>query len=322
MELPQIDPIADPSGYLGIIRNPDGSITRTLKLPECPASSDGAVLSKDIPINKETNTWARVYLPRRPESSAAPATKLPLLIYYHGGGFILGSAAASFIHKFCCEIASEIPAVVVSVEYRLAPEHRLPAAYDDCMEALEWVGTTGEEWLTDSADFSKCFLMGTSAGGNIAYHVGLRAVTCVDRLMPVKIQGLILHHPYFGGVERTPSEVRLANDKVFPPCVADVMWDLGLPIGVDRDHEYSNPMTTERSHDFEKLRDQGWRVLVTGCDGDPMVDRQIGLVKMLKEKGVDAVGEFSKGGFHGVEHFDDSKAKILYSVVKNFVLSL
>ncbi|KAL7107221.1 hypothetical protein ACP275_06G040600 [Erythranthe tilingii] len=319
-----IDPNIDPYGYLGITQKSDGSITRRPEfLATCPADSDSKspVLIKDIPINQQNNTWARLYLPA-PESGAAPATKLPLLVYYHGGGFILCSPASSMFHAFCSRLAAEIPALVVSVEYRLAPEHRLPAAYDDSTEALDWIRTAADEWLTDQADFSNCFLMGTSAGGNIAYHVGLReVVTCVDQPNPLKIQGLILHQPFFGGVERTPSEIRLATDKVLPPLVADIMWDLALPVGVDRDHEYSNPIRAVRLEVLEKVKDQGLRLLVTGCDGDPLVDRQIELVKMLKDKGVDVVDKFSDGGFHGCEIFDDSKAIVLYAVLKKFVLN-
>ncbi|KAG8381414.1 hypothetical protein BUALT_Bualt06G0119600 [Buddleja alternifolia] len=244
MEVKRINPNTDPYGYLGIIKNPDGSIT---------------LLSKDIPINQANNTWARVYL-RRPENDVVPTTKQPLIVYIHGGGFILGSPSTPMFHKFCCDLANEITAVIVSVEYRLASEHRLPAAYDDCMEALHWASTTGEEWLTKYVDFSKCFLMGTSAGGNIAYH-------------------------------RTPSELKLANDQVCPPCVSDIMWGLALPIGVDRDHEYCNPMVGIKSDALEKMKDQWWKVLVTGCHGDSLVDREIECMKMLKEKGVDVIGE-------------------------------
>ncbi|KAG8381415.1 hypothetical protein BUALT_Bualt06G0119700 [Buddleja alternifolia] len=292
-----------------------------------PANSDPArnnliipVLSKDIPINQANNTWARVYL-HRPENDAVPATKQPLIVYFHGGGFILGSVATTMFHIFCNELAEEIPAVIVSVEYRLAPKHRLPAAYDDCMEALRWVSTAGEEWLTKYADFSKCFLMGTSAGGNIAYHVGLRAVMSGDDLMPLKIQGLILHQPYFGGVQRTPSEIRLADAEVCPPSVADIMWSQALPIGADRDHEYCNPMVGIKPDLLKKMKDQRWKVMVTGCDGDPFVDREIELMEMLKENGVDVVGVFTEGGCHGFEFFESSKARALYGVLKNFLLS-
>ncbi|KAG8381416.1 hypothetical protein BUALT_Bualt06G0119800 [Buddleja alternifolia] len=269
------------------------------------------LLSKDIPINQANNTWARVYL-RRPENDTVPTTKQPLIVYYHGGGFILGSAATSTFHKFCNELAEEIQAVIVSVEYRLAPKHRLPAAYDDCMEALCWVSTTGDEWLTKYADFSKCFLMGFSSGANIVYHVGLRAVACGDDLMPVKIKGLILQQPFFGGVQRTPSEIRLADDKVCSPYAADIMWGQALPIGVDRDHEYCNPMVGLKLDLLKKMKDRRWKVMVTGCDGDPFVDREIEFMEMLKENGVGVVGVFTKGGCHGFELFDESKARVLY----------
>ncbi|KAK4489478.1 hypothetical protein RD792_005287 [Penstemon davidsonii] len=322
-----IDPHVDPYGYLGMIRNPDGSLTR---IPEFLPTSTSSfkpnpnhvhVLTKDILINEEKKTWARLYLPKT-ESDSIPTKKLPLIIYYHGGGFVLGRASSLMFQNFCFQIANRIPALIVSVGYRLAPEHRLPAAYDDGMEALHWIKTIDDEWLTKYVDFSKCFLMGSSAGGNIVYHVGLRAIACVDDLLPLKIQGLIFHQPFFGGTQRTLSEVRLSNDKVFPPLVVDLMWELGLPIGADRDHEYCNPMVGIESEVLMKVKDQGWRLLVTGCCGDPLVDRQIEFMKMLKEKGLEVSGEFSEGGFHGCELFDDAKGEIFYGVVKNFVLSV
>ncbi|KAK4489474.1 hypothetical protein RD792_005283 [Penstemon davidsonii] len=319
-----IDPIVDPYGYLGMTRNPDGSITRKLEcVPTVPASykpdpNPFPVLTKYIPINLEKKTWARLYIPET-EFSSVPTKKLPLIIYYHAGGFIQGSAASLLFQNLCFQIADQIPAVIVSVEHRLAPEHRLPAAYDDGMEALHWIKTTKDEWLTDYADLSKCFLMGTSSGGNIVYHVGLRAVECVDDLAPLKIQGLIFHQPFFGGTQRTDSEVRLRNDKVIPPLVTDVMWELGLPVGVDRDHEYCNPMVGIKSKVLMKVKDQGWRLLVTGCDGDPLVDRQIEFTRMLKDKGLNVISEFIDEGCHGYEFF---KAEIFCDVVKNFVLSM
>ncbi|KAG8381417.1 hypothetical protein BUALT_Bualt06G0119900 [Buddleja alternifolia] len=324
-ETKPIDPYTDPYGFLGIIKNSDGSITRKQKL--VPANSDldrrnnpNPVLSKDIPINQANNTWARIYL-RRPESDATPTTKQPLIIYFHGGGFVLGSASTPIYHKFCCDLANEIPAVIVSVEYRLGPEHRLPAAYDDSMEALRWVSAAADEWLTKYADFSKCFLMGMSAGGNIAYRVGLRMVTCGEDLMPLKIQGLILHHPFFGGVQRTSSEIRMDVEKVCPLSLTDIMWELGLPVSADRDHEYCNPMIGIRPDLLQKMKGQRWKVMVIGGDKDPLLDREIEFMKMLKEQGVDVVGHFSEGGTHGFEFFDVSKAKILYGLVKNFILS-
>ncbi|KAL3834530.1 hypothetical protein ACJIZ3_009266 [Penstemon smallii] len=323
-----IDPNVNPYGYLGMARNSDGSITRIPEFfPTAPPSYNPAdpnhfpVLTKDIPINMEKKTWARLYIPET-EFNSIPAKKLPLIIYYHAGGFVQGSAATLLFQNFCFWMANQISAIIVSVEYRLAPEHRLPAAYDDGMEALHSIKITKDEWLTNYADLSKCFLMGTSSGGNLVYHLGLRAAACVDDLAPLKIHGLIFHHPFFGGTQRTLSEVRLNNDKVLPPLLTDVMWDMCLPIGVDRDHEYCNPMVGIKSKILMKVKDQGWKLLVIGCNGDPLVDRQIEFMRMIKDKGLDVIGEFSDGGCHSCEFMDESKAKILFGIVKNFVLSI
>ncbi|XVF05268.1 hypothetical protein REPUB_Repub05bG0157300 [Reevesia pubescens] len=136
-------------------------------------------------------------------------------------------------HDFCSDLAKIVPAIVVSVDYRLAPEHRLPATYDDAGEALHWIKITQEEWVRDYADLSNCYLMGSSAGSNIAYHVGLQVAGVVHELEPLKIKGLVLNYPLFGGIQRSALESRLINDPILPPIVSDVMWDLSLPIGVD-----------------------------------------------------------------------------------------
>lgn len=77
----------------------------------------------------------------------------------------------------------------MSVEYRLAPEHRLPAASDDAIEATHFIKNS-EVWFKEHADYSSCYVMGKSAGGNIAKHAGLR-VAHFDDFEPLKIKGLI-----------------------------------------------------------------------------------------------------------------------------------
>ncbi|XVE81031.1 hypothetical protein DITRI_Ditri15bG0030300 [Diplodiscus trichospermus] len=231
------------------------------------------------------------------------------------------SAASTIFHVFCSNMALELQAIIVSVDYRLAPEHRLPAAYDDAMEALHWIKTTQEEWLKRYADFATCFLMGTSSGGNMAYQAGLRAAKEADDLKPLKIQGLILHQPFFGGYEKVESELRLVNDPILAPGVSDLLWELALPIGADSDHEYCNPAAGEGPKHLEKLASVGWRVLVTGCDGDPLIDRQVGVVKLMEEKGVKVVSHFSAGDHHGVDIMKPAKAKGLFLVLKDFISS-
>ncbi|OMO65819.1 Alpha/beta hydrolase-3 [Corchorus capsularis] len=313
----------DPFKNLQITLNPDGTLTRhnnyarTPAKPEDSSDSSTSVLSRDILINNSNKTWVRIYLPKQALKSSE---KLPVILAFHGGGFILFSPDESMSHQFCSNMATELSVIIVSASYRLAPEHRLPAAYDDAMEALLWIKNTHDnDWLENYADLSKVFIMGGSAGGNIAYHLGLRAADQqVDDLLPSKIRGLILHQPFFGGVERTESELRSMNNPGFPPCVSDLMWELSLPIGVDRDHEYCNPIG-HGSTSLEKIRRLGWKVFVGGCHGDQLIDRQIELVKMMEKEEIQVVSRFLEGGFHGLEIFDPPKAKAMFVALKDFI---
>ena len=69
-----------------------------------------------------------------------------------------------------------------------------------------------------------------------------------------------------------------------------------------------------------KIRLLGWKVLLTGCDGDQLFDLQVELVKLLEEHGVHVVGHFGVGGCHGVDFHDSSRGKAFLEQVKNFIL--
>ncbi|CAN8251918.1 unnamed protein product [Cochlearia groenlandica] len=319
-------PISDPYAYLNIVKNPDGSITRDLTNFPCVAATPdpsplNPVLSKDLPVNKSKSTWTRLYIPTTKLNDDVSSQKLPLVVYYHGGGFILCSVDLQFFHEFCSTMSRDLNAIVVSPSYRLAPEHRLPAAYDDGVEALDWIRDSDDDWIKSHADFSNVFLMGTSAGGNMAYNVGLRSATESADLSPLQIRGLILHHPFFGGEERCGSEIRLANDQICPPIVTDVFWDLSLPVGVDRDHEYSNPTVRDGSKDLEKIGRLRWKVMVIGGEQDAMIDRQRDFAALMKRKGVDVLELYNYGDVHGAEIGDHSKRETLFLSIGKFISS-
>ncbi|QCE08261.1 carboxylesterase 1-like [Vigna unguiculata] len=308
----------DPYKALNIILNPNGTLTRLSIPPQSPPSPDPSlptpVLSKDLPINKFNHTWARIYLPHK-ALHHSPNAKLPLIVFYHGGGFVFDSAASTYFHDFCVRMTNATQSVVVSVDYRLAPEHRLPAAYEDSVEALHWIKASNDAWLRH-ADYSRCYLMGESAGGNIAYTAGLRAAAEVDKLKPLKIKGLILIQPFFGGRKRSPSEIRLAEDTTIPLPITDLMWNLSLPVGADRDHPYSNPFVNGGDKILDEFKVYGWRVAVFGCEGDPLVDRERELVKLLEQKGVHVVGKFYEGGRHGIFVGDPSMSVQVFRLLK------
>uniref|UniRef100_A0A6V7QVD5 Alpha/beta hydrolase fold-3 domain-containing protein n=1 Tax=Ananas comosus var. bracteatus TaxID=296719 RepID=A0A6V7QVD5_ANACO len=305
----------DPYKFLGISLNPDGSVTRAATFPLVPASpvegeevAGATVLSKDVPLNPATSTSLRLFLPSA-AAAANPNPKLPLIVHFHGGGFVLFGTATPFVHASCERLAAAVPAVVASVDYRLAPEHRLPAAIDDAVDALLWArSASSDPWLL-RADPSRCFLMGSSAGATIALHAALRART-LD-LDPLKLTGLILNQPFFGGNERTASENAMPHDKVVPLAVADLMWELALPEGSDRDHEYANP----REEGLEGLPP----CLVRGYKGDPLIDRQRVFAGMLERRGVRVVARVEGEGHHGVELFRPEKAAEFVADVASFV---
>jgi acetyl esterase len=105
----------------------------------------------------------RVYTP-------AGEGPLPVVVYFHGGGWVIGDLEV--VDQPCRQLASAAGAIVVSVDYRLAPEHRYPAAFDDSYAATVWVGAHAAEIGGDPARLA---VAGDSAGGNLAAAVALAA---------------------------------------------------------------------------------------------------------------------------------------------------
>src|SRR5262245_32577860 len=104
----------------------------------------------------------RVYVPAATERG----DRLPALVYFHGGGWVMGSLDA--YEGLCRSLANAAGAVVVSVDYRLAPEHRYPAAVEDAYAATRWVHEQGRSLGVDP---TRLAVGGDSAGGNLAAAV-------------------------------------------------------------------------------------------------------------------------------------------------------
>jgi acetyl esterase len=105
----------------------------------------------------------RVYIPREGEI-------LPVLVYFHGGGWVLGELDS--VDSLCRSLAKTADCVVVSVDYRLAPEHKFPAAVEDAYSATKWVGDNA---TVLSCDPKRIAVGGDSAGGNLAAAVSIMA---------------------------------------------------------------------------------------------------------------------------------------------------
>lgn len=138
----------------------------------------------------------RIYKP-----VSRPAAGSPLIVYAHGGGFCSGSLSnsESTVRRF----VQSSGAVVISVDYRLAPEHPFPAATDDCWAVVKWAASNASSL---GADTSKGFVLGgVSAGGNLAVVTGLRAIE--EGLSP-PITGLALLVPSLTDYRALPEEYK------------------------------------------------------------------------------------------------------------------
>ncbi|KAK6916470.1 Alpha/beta hydrolase fold-3 [Dillenia turbinata] len=245
----------------------DGTIERFIQTDKIPPSLDPETLiqSKDVVVSTEPAISVRVFIPSQILAEESPGRKLPVLFYVHGGGFSFRSAFSAHYHKLMNTVASKANLIGVSVEYRKAPEHPIPACYDDSWAALQWVaahvsGHGPEEWLNKYADFQRVFLAGDSAGGNITHTLLVR----VGRIgLPgVKVIGAALFHPYFGGtgddkmwLYMCPTNTGL-NDRRLKPD----QEDLAL-VGCDRVLVYVAELDHLKGvgiNYYEELKKSGW----------------------------------------------------------------
>ncbi|XP_052161518.1 probable carboxylesterase 18 [Oryza glaberrima] len=272
-----------------------------------PRPDAAGVRSVDVTIDASRGLWARVFCP--PTNTAA--AKLPVVVYFHGGGFVLFSAASRPYDALCRRISRGDGAVVVSVNYRLAPEHRFPAAYDDGLAALRYLDANGlaeaAAELGAAVDLSRCFLAGDSAGGNIAHHVAQRwASSPSSPPASLRLAGAVLISPFFGGEERTEEEVGLDKASLSLSLArTDYFWREFLPEGATRDHAAARVCGGERVELAEAFPPA--MVVIGGFD--LLKGWQARYVAALREKGKAVrVVEYPDAihGFHAFPELADS----------------
>ncbi|CAN6251492.1 unnamed protein product [Urochloa humidicola] len=186
----------------GIVRvYKSGRVERPLVASPAAPGLDAAtgIESRDVHLGAYS---VRLYLP--PAAATGGSARLPIIVYVHGGGFVAESAVSPVCHRFVNTLAAACPALAVSVEYRLAPEHPLPAAYDDSLAALKWMLSAADPWVAAHGDLGRVFVAGDSAGANICHYLAVHPdiVNNERRLM----KGAVLIHPWFWGSEAVDAE--------------------------------------------------------------------------------------------------------------------
>lgn len=92
-------------------------------------------------------------------------------------------------------------------------------------------------------------------------------------------------------------------------------------MGANRDNEYSNPMKGNVPENLGMIKEKGWKVTMTSCGGDPLVDRQNEVVKALEGKGVAVVSKLIDGEYHGYDILEPAKAELVMCAVKETIQS-
>jgi acetyl esterase len=222
----------------------------------------------DIPV--------RIYSP--------PGKPIGILVYFHGGGWVVGDIAS---HDYVCRaLTNAAGCVVVSVDYRLAPEHKFPAGPEDCYAATEWVSKNAASL---GSDVDHIAVGGDSAGGNLAAVISLMAR---DRKGP-RIRHQMLIYPVTDAAMDTPSYKEFTADG-FVLSKLDMEWFWGYYLANKRDGEnpYASP---SRAGNLSNLPPAH---LITASH-DPLRDEGEAYAELLKKAGNKVKVKRYEGVVHG-----------------------
>ena len=251
------------------------TVIRERAVPPPRPEPVGDVLNRTAP-GPSGEIAVRIYWP------AASSGPVPVVVFAHGGGFVFCDLDSH--DELCRAMTNGIGAVVVSVDYRLAPESPWPAAAEDVYAAADWAvqqaGALG-------ADPGRLLVAGDSAGGNLA---AVTALMARDRDWPA-IAGQVLVYPVIAADFDTASYRRFGVGYYNTAAAMAWYWDQYVPNVADRRHPYASPLQA-------RLNDLPPAVVITaGCD--PLCSEGETYAKALVAAGVPTIHRDYEGAIHG-----------------------
>jgi len=240
----------------------------------------------------------RIYKPAQQNSL------LPVLLWIHGGGYIIGSIDDN--DDLCVQIVEAAQCVVVSVDYRLAPEHPYPAPLEDCYSALKWIADHASDL---QVDVNKIGVAGASAGGGLTAGLTLLAR---DRAYPSICFQMPLY-PMIDDRNNTPSANEIKEGMIWNQQTNEFGWTcyLGDLHGQANVPIYATPA---RAEDYSNLP------YTYTCVGqlDPFRDETLSYVTKLAQAGVDVEFHLYPGAYHGFESLNP-QSELAQQVIHEYV---
>lgn len=259
---------------------PAARARRAARLRDAPAPDTTGVTFHPLAVPGPPDVPVRVY---SPSGQQGP---LPAICDFHGGGFVLGTL--DDVHGRALRLCREVNAVVITVDYRLAPEHPYPAAVEDCYAALCWVS---EQAGRIGVDPERIALHGQSAGAGLAAAVALLAR---DRGGPTPCFQYL-------GVPALDDRLGTASMRDFTDTPAwqrhksALSWDSYLGKGVPGTRDVSPYAAPARATDLTGLPP----AYLTAMQFDPLRDEGIAYARQLLDAGVPVELHLFPGAFHG-----------------------
>lgn len=242
-----------------------------MDLPRAPLTRAEGVV---IPARDGQPLRARLY-------AAAPAERLPVLLYLHGGGFVIGNLETH--DSLTRQLALLSGAAVLALDYRLAPEHRFPTAVHDAWDALQWLAGESAEAL--GLDARRIAVGGDSAGGTLA---AVCALLARDAGLPLALQ--LLFYPGTAARADTRSHARYASGLLLDAPLIEWFFDHYIDAGQREDWRFA-PLLAESHHGVAPA----WIGL---AECDPLVDEGIAYGDALRSAGVPVQLELWRGVVH------------------------